>query len=520
MSFSMDFLSKIYNNRNSYAEVFEEEDIKMIHVETAVEQVLREYIKMKKFILLTGNPGDGKTHLIRSLKELLDEHNAFVELDINEVEDYEEFLDNINQAIENRRPCIIAVNEYPLISMLEQFKERFPYYNEILELKDSSIIYNNDVNTNNGSSKVVILDLNNRNLLKKEVLTASLKKIIKISNVCGGCEFNKKCDSQYNLNALSNNTVQERLIKVVSMLGNTGTHVVMRDILGFFSYIITAGLSCEKRQEDEYKYYNLMFNGENELFESMRQFDPYHFSHPEIDEGLWNGTLKNDWIFNIPKINPIDVETEEEANEIFISIKRKFFFENERGNELLNLIPIEYNAFFDLLRQANDRELDMIKQIVLAINKFFNSDETEDEKLKVWITHKYELRNHPNVAISNKSFSLNDIILLVPGLPSHLKKVEYIPDHFLFRVFGPRGQKESVDLKIDLKFYRMLFLISEGYPPQIVPDNYKFKLYRFMNELASFQSRIRSNEFLIRDMGNNYSYKLSIRDNKYLPKRG
>lgn len=512
----MDFISKIYNNRNSYAEVFEEDDIRKIHVETGVEHVLKEYIKKKKFILITGNPGDGKTHLIRSLKDLLDEHNAFIELDINEVENYEEFLDNLKEAIDNNRPCIIAVNEYPLIAMLDQLKERFPYYREILELKDNSIIYNNDVITDNGGSKVVIIDLNSRNLLKKEVLTASLKRIIEISNVCDGC----KCDAPYNLNALSNSIVQERLIKVISMLGNTGTHVVMRDILGFFSFIITAGLNCEKRQEDKYKYYNLIFNGENDLFENIKQFGPYHFSHPEIDECLWNGTLRDGWIFDPPSKRPIDAETEEEANEIFIAIKRNFFFENKKGNELLELIPVEYNAFFDLLRQASDRELDMIKQIVLAINRFFNSNEIEDEKLKVWITHKYELRNHPKVAISNKSFSLNDIILLIPGLPDHLKTIEYAPDHFLFRVYGPRGQKESVDLRVDLKFYRMLFLISEGYPPQIVPDNYKFKLYRFMNELASFQSRIRSNEFIIRDMGNSYSYKLSISDNKYQPKRG
>jgi energy-coupling factor transporter ATP-binding protein EcfA2 len=519
LSFDINFISKIYNNRNSYAEIFEDEDLKKIHVETAVEQILREYIEKKKFILLTGNPGDGKTHLIRSLKDLLDKHNIFVEYDFNEVKDYEQFLTDLNNAIKDDRPCIIAVNEYPLISMLDELGDRFPYYHQILELRDNSIMYNNEIAIDSGSSKVVIIDLNNRNLLQKDVLKTSLNKLISLSNICDGCNINKKCDVPYNINALTNATVQERLFELMSMLGNTGTHVVMRDILGFFSYIITAGVTCERRIDQEYMYYNLIFDGNNELFRSLKQFDPYQFTHPEIDEKLWNGTLKEGWIFEHPKVVPSELENEEDANKLFISIKRRFFFENERGSELLKLIPIEYQTFFDLLKQAYDRELDMIKQIVLAINRFFNTDETEDEKLKVWITHKYELRNQPKVAISNKSFSLNEISLLVPRLPNHLQKVEFVPDHFLFRVYKPRDNK-TVDLKVDLGFYRVLSLISEGYPPQIVPDNYKFKLYRFMNELASFEDRMRSNEFVIRDMSNNYTYKLIIRDNKYQPKRG
>lgn len=517
MALDINFVSKIYNNRNSYADVFSEEELKALNVETGIEELIKEYVEKKKLILITGNPGDGKTHLIRSIENDLKKYNSFIEYDINEVKDYSDFLNKLNKAIADERPCIIAVNEYPLLSLLEELKDNFPHYNAIKKQREFSIIYN-EASIEEDIFKAVVVDLNNRNLLSENIFINALNKLLSLSKQCEQCDASN-CTVPYNKVALSNEIIQIKLFKLMENIGNTGAHIVMRDILGFISYIISSGKPCSFRKMDEgIYYYDLIFTGENSLFKAIKQFDPYIYTHPEIDEKIWNGTINTGWIFDKPKEVPANENDPEFAKNLFISLKRKFYFENVRGEELLSLIPYEFEAYFNLLRQAYDKEEDMIRKIVLSINRFFDPSGEEEEKLRVWITHKYELRNHPKVAITNKSYSLDLISIQIPRLPKHLELIDFIPDHFLFRVERPREYNRSVDLKVDINFFRALNLISQGYPSQLVSDNYKFKLYRFMNELASLEEKSRSNEFILRDTTNNSSYTINIRENKYVSK--
>ncbi|WP_158289637.1 hypothetical protein [Paenibacillus flagellatus] len=168
--------------------------------------------------------------------------------------------------------------------------------------------------------------------------------------------------------------------------------------------------------------------------------------------------------------------------------------------------------------QGYDRQDEMIRKIISGINKFFNPDDHEDDKLKIWTTHKYELRTYPRVAVTSKYAYSNQIELLVPRLPAHLKEMEYVPDHFLFRVYKSK-EKAFVELRIDLNLYRVLTLVQIGYPSQLVPEQHQFKLLRFMNELSSLESTSRANEFLIRDMDNRSLYRVKVNNAQYVSKR-
>lgn len=513
----INFISKIYNNKNSYADVFTKEEIDALNVETSIEETVSKFIRQGKLVLITGNPGDGKTHLIIAVEDVLEENDAFVEKDINEVKDYNLFLEELQNYINKGKPGIIAINEYPLIELLNEVGVNFPFYESIKSQRENSLIYNNDYQEELDISRVVVIDLNNRNLLSQDIVESTLNKILSHCNLCDNCINNLSCDSPYNIKALSNEEVKKRLLTVIELLGNSGIHVVMRDILGFISYIVTGGIDCNTRGKYENKYYNLIFNGKNKLFNSLKRFDPFNFTHPELDELLWSGRLKDGWIFDSPSDVPQELD-EEEAKELFISLKRKFFFEHERGSELLSLIPSEYKDYFDLIRQAYDQQEEMVNKVTLGINRFFNPDDSEAEKLRVWITHKYELRNHPKVAVSNKGYPSDMISLRVPRMPKHLEKIPYVADHFVYRVKSLQNPNNFVDLKIDLDLYKALLLISEGFPPLLIPEQNKFKIYRFMNELASLEGKSRSNNFIIRDVNSGYSFNLSIRNNKYATK--
>ncbi|MED1947213.1 MULTISPECIES: ATP-binding protein [Brevibacillus] len=514
MKFDLDFIAKLYNNRNSYADVFSNDELEALHVESGIEPLLRKYIEQKKQIFLTGNPGDGKTHLIKSLRDILEHHEAFIEPDANSIKDEEEFLGKLESAIKAGKPCIIAINEFPLLSILESLGERLPGFHQISAQREKGIIYNKSAEY--PIREVVVIDLNNRNLLSINMAQRTLEKLLEISRACGNCS----CPSKQNLVKLKHPIVQERLLALIEKIGSIGMHVVMRDLLGFFAYVITGGKKCIVKEKEEYndnQYFNLVFSGFNQLFSSLSVFDPYHYTHPEIDESLWNGTLREGWLFENQYEAP---ENTDDPIEAFKALKRKFYFENERGGELLDLLPVEYKAYYEVLKDGYDRDYEMIRRIISGINKFFNPDDHEDDKLKIWTTHKYELRTYPKVAVSSKYAYSNQIELLVPKLPSYLKDMEYVPDHFLLRIFKNKDNSRYVELRIDLSLYRVLTLVQSGYPSQLVPEQHQFKLLRFMKELSSLDANVRSNDFIIRDMDNRSSYKVKVNDAQFISKRG
>lgn len=511
------FISKLYNNKNSYADVFTNKEIEALNIETNIEETVSDFIRQGKLVLITGNPGDGKTHLILSVKDVLKEFDAFIEKDINEVKNYDSFLKELQNCIDEGRPGIIAINEYPLVALLDQIGVHFPFYEEIKKQRENSLIYNNDYQEETDISRVVVIDLNNRNVLSKDIVSSALNKLLSYCDLSGEDTNNTFCDLTYNTRALSNEYVKKQLLTLVDILGNSGVHVVMRDILGFLSYVLTGGKDFVSEITHENMYYNRIFNGKNRLFYSLKKFDPFNFTHPEIDELLWTGRLKDGWIFSEPSVSPEELN-EVEAKELFISLKRKFFFEHERGTELLSLIPSEYKDYFYLIRQVYDQHEEMVNKVTLGLNRFFNSNDNEEEKLRVWITHKYELRSHPKVAISNKSYPTEMISLRIPGLPKHLEKIPYAADHFVYRVKSLQNLNNFVDLKIDLDLYKALSLINEGFPTLLIPEQHKFKIYRFMNELASLEGKTRSNNFIIKDATSGYSFNVSIRNNKYATK--
>ena len=59
------FCKKLYNGKNCYSDHMSEEELGLIHISSNVENIILNLLKANKIVFLTGNPGDGKTFLIK-----------------------------------------------------------------------------------------------------------------------------------------------------------------------------------------------------------------------------------------------------------------------------------------------------------------------------------------------------------------------------------------------------------------------------------------------------------------------
>lgn len=64
----LQFVRDFYRGSSAYADHIASELLSAIHLETKLDTAIIESALSGKDIVLTGNPGDGKTHVIRMLK--------------------------------------------------------------------------------------------------------------------------------------------------------------------------------------------------------------------------------------------------------------------------------------------------------------------------------------------------------------------------------------------------------------------------------------------------------------------
>lgn len=504
---SLEFIKKLYNGKNCYSDPMTQEEIDLLHIESATEQLIENFIQDNKVIFITGNPGDGKTYIIKSLKEPLEKSKAYVVTDVNSEPNMNEIAAKIVDCYKEKRACVIAVNEYPFLLLLKEIKKvSKELYDELQILRKLNIVYETTRTNLNG---VVIVDLNNRSLLDtdRELPMNILNRLIEIAKASNG--LYKELDNT--IIVLSDDYVQKQLSLIFSLVDLSGEHFAMRDILGAIAFMLT---SCINEDEEErHNYYDAMFTGRNQLLDYFKNFDPIYLSCPDQDEKLWNGECLDGWRVDTPVNWPFELDDQEEALELFKSIKRKFYFENVNSIILNDLLPHELQKCKEVFRGLEVRREKIKKDIIESINKLFlPSDETRD-KLRIWTILSYDLSRDASATISSRFIDSSQLELSVPSQPEWLKKMEYTPTHVVLK---PKN-KTFPKLTIDIDFMRVLFNVKEGHPIGLLSSRYEQAAAAFINNLDdNGYTEVNDNgEIIIADRKKSYKRVISIVDGKY-----
>lgn len=391
------FVERLYRSSNSYADRLSQEELDSIHVDLVVDAYLVAQAEAKKQIIVTGNPGDGKTHLIERLRPRLEEFGAVVITDANACSN-EEILERWETCHAESRPFVLAINEWPLFVLQRIARAKdFTPVDEALRQVTTARYFVDAQQPEPAKEDVAVIDLSLRNLFARPVVEAVIERLTQ-DRFCAG--LNPADPMLANRKALLEPQIQERLVALLELVSARIGHVTMRQLVGFVAFLLTGGqpeAERLRRGQDAtgFAYSTLAFEGgEGALFAAVRTvFDPAAVTHPDWDDRLWVGdTAADDWLWQAPP-GPLSLADAERPT-AYRTIKRRFFFEHARGDDLLKLLPRDERGFEATLRAEEEAKTGLVRELVLDINRFYEPDCPDDERdrLQLWQSHRYDVR--------------------------------------------------------------------------------------------------------------------------------
>lgn len=476
---NLQFIQRLYKGKFCYSDSMTEEQIALLHISSGVERIIQKMVEERRLVFLTGNPGDGKTYIIRALKEQLGD--IYIETDLNMLTDeqLDIVLEQINTCYTQGNACVIAANEFPFHKLISRCRKKFPQlYSDLLTVKRNVLVYGNQTVE---LKRICIVDLNERNLLDKDrcIVKQVLNRFAELLQpYCGS-----NLVLAENVKALTTELVQQQVLNVFSLISMSGEHFVIRDILGALSYML---VSCTSPDGDEQgHYYDALFTGNNDLMSFAAQFDPVLLSHPTWDEMLWNGEVLEGWQLAPPAKWPVqltkDSDSVEDAVRLFKSIKRKFFFENIFAKELVDLQPQYYSECIDILVKLKQDAHRIKRRLIRSMNRLCLSADTEGEALRAWTVHSYDLSRTAGAAVSTRCIAADELELVNPEPVNWLKEMEYVPSCIVMR----SKKHPEVRLEIDMDLLRSLIMIDHGYPASLLSSQYEQVITQFVQALCS-----------------------------------
>ncbi len=478
----LQFIRDFYRGTSAYADHVDEELLSYIHLKTKLDDAIVEAAKRGKDIVLTGNPGDGKTHIIRMLKSKLEKlpKPAIVELDASTLSN-DEIYASWKAAQDTGAPFVIAINAAVLYAVYKSYPEFEPIRNAYLQMVNSVVFHNEEQQTDS----LVVFDLSKREALTSEILNQAILKMTADEHYkeCQECPLFDTCVVKKNRELLNNSLFQERLGIILRRVSLQGYHATLRELQSFIAYLIFGNRSCKQLNQtagnSQYDLVNLIYSGKGNLFTAINNaIDPVNISHPVWDEKILLNDISSDsWIegYEVPA-EAIAYDNDD----MFRLRKRQFFFFNLYGDELLKILDDDAARFQKFLEQDNGR---IIKDLISKLNGFFGAVNASNTKLQIWSGHRYN--NEPRkVLVSAGVIKKNEFNV---GRPTLLSSMQSGIDMTSNYIRLEKKDSPNIFLKVDFEMYLLLNEAERGVPVLFMESDLVKKVWRFIEQLQSYK---------------------------------
>lgn len=469
------------------SDVLSPADLARLHVIQPVEDFIREKVAAGFSVFLTGNAGDGKTHLLRRLKDDLSAANAEVVEDATALmreNDLSPVLDRWRKAVADRRPFCIAINEFPLYLLRREAKAHLPeLVAEISRQIESRLAYGSPAPEEDADHAVLVIDLSLRNPLRRDFASACLEKMLSDEDLLQSAADEPSL--AWNLKRLADPQVRERLFLLFERLAALGVRATVRELWIVLARLVTgyrADLPEPLGEGMAHWYSEVLFQTDPRfaLFAALVACDPAGISHPvwdarieEADPGLLPG-----WFHGVPRPQAAVRLGRKE----FFALKRAFYLEHSDGEKCLELESSDLATFRRLLADHSDGDPVARGRLVEAVNRAYSpvSFAGIADSLFLWNGHRFH--EQPSEAfVANRRIPADRLELTKARMPGRLREAfpDYFPDHLaLLR----RGEYPAA-LRIDAELYQTLMRLRGGLPRKLLAESATFRLEAFLDHL-------------------------------------
>jgi len=519
-----------------------------LHVSRTMETELKSLLenaaqsKLPQLILLIGNVGDGKSHLLSHIKtqnpDLLNHfhiHNDAT-ASFNKNQTYLDTLNNLLAPFNMDVPAmsgpkiILAINLGTLANFLEQWGCKYQRLKEFIAAKgifSESIQDNGKYNpsslfqfinltdyhlfslTENGPSSPLIKDLLDRITEKSE----NNPFYNAYSNYYKNKEWGTMCPVKFNYEFLMNDRVKNQLSKLITEAIIRFKMVVsIRSLLNFFYDVLVpvelANLSIAEYERSikeitpetylPFLFPNFIFNNPDvsDLFNALHKLDPV-ISCAEKEDSLLLERAINKSVEDFRLLDNciyakhcLATGASEEATKSF---PRLLFFERGTG-------------FSDCFEEYSLLLYSFLKGDKSHIKKLF---EDTANALRHWNGTVVKNSDSINVHLGypQNQYRMSSKISLTPDV-STIKTTEHsILEKFT--LFIPLKFKESnVPLKIDFNLYTLIKMINRGYIPNYLDKRNHINVQQFIDRMIVDQGK--SNALHIRETHSTAAREFSL----------
>lgn len=359
-----DLTQNLYRGLSAYADNMTPEWLNAIHVKTTLDDEVIKAAANGQAVVLTGNPGDGKTHLLRVLAPQLIALSTrpVVELDASAIAN-DALQVKWAQATAQGRPFCVAINE----AVLKDLADAYPDFTPVQEAQrqvEQAITYSAEPSDTNG---LVVFDLSRRNILDAVIVEQVIARLTdpQLAQRCESCPT-EGCDMVQNQILLNTERVRQRLQALLDRVSRRGYHATLRELQALISFLLFGGRACnlllkESGNEDK-SLPQQVYGGEGALFQQIRHtFDPTRVSHPVWDDRLIGAeTDPADWLDNwFGQRNALSPD--DKAG--FEARKRAFYFFHKNGDGLLTLDSNDETEFAEFLRMPPTKALRLFEYV-------------------------------------------------------------------------------------------------------------------------------------------------------------
>ncbi|PNW34072.1 UNVERIFIED_CONTAM: hypothetical protein BEN50_18365 [Euhalothece sp. KZN 001] len=496
--------------RGGFAEKLTSQQRRAIHMSTELDDFLEAQLDAGKQVILTGNPGDGKTQYIFQNRPEYPEPEYYYLQDASEW-DYDDLLEEWSTAVDEGKPGILAINDGPLYEMSMAYDDEYPFLQTIEEQFRRQTIFEASSGEPSESSQFVVVDLHNRGVLTRKIIMQALDNLTDDTFLTAGHDHAGTCHIQYNIQKLRTDPIRQNLIELLMEVGKLGDHVTIRDLLNFIAYCITGGRAeCDTDNPDRLHYYNLSFDGEGKIFTLLiEHLSPTDLTHPFIDAYLWASAEK--------AVNPRDVEDQQERiSAEFLREKRRFYFEDEMIDLAYSSRDLyhEIDYLFNDVRNDPDGSREIQKErLIEMVNGYFRPGSSKRSELRLWLSHNFRSKRS-QVLVSRTTIPKTDLEYRKPRLHPRIEEsMSYTPLYFVLEY---TGGETPVRLRFTSALSRSLRALDATVPYIVREREEEQQLLEFMEEVE-YQVRPSESEgtVLIKDTETGDVERVGVHDDRY-----